>query len=189
MTPEQETQIIEYREIVKTIPELWLRKRHNKKAALFIAQDGLCCLCGKAMDLRHGTRGFGKAKRNMATFEHVKVKSSGGTSAKENVPLSHWLCNQRRGVKDFETYRVTIAQNGGTPPAMINKKMMVYNEAREGDENAIEHLISKRLNLELYVQAVEMGWASNDKVDMLKAKLAQPIKVGSVKPSYHNGGK
>lgn len=49
-----------------------------------------CFVCGKHV------------KWDDATNEHIKPKSKGGTDAIENLAISHYRCNQRRG--DNETY-------------------------------------------------------------------------------------
>lgn len=178
MTPEQLEQIKIYKAIIPTIPEAKIRRKHHKKIRLFIEQDGICCLCDKAMILRHGG-----SNGPYATFEHVKVKSSDGTNDAANTPLSHGTCNSRRGTKDFAQFRAEIAGNGGTPPKARRTSKYLSNAVRaaQGDEFALEHIIAKRLNLALYVFRVEQGWAEPAiPLAHLYQKLDKPLELRGI---------
>ena len=177
MTPEQLNQIKIYEAIIPTIPEAKIRKRHQKKLRLFMAQDGDCCICGKAMILRHGG-----SRGSCATFEHVKLRSDGGTFETSNVPLSHADCNARRGMKDFNEFRDMVAKNGGVLPKRdVNQQTMLWDAAKKGDMGAIEHYVAKRLNLALYILALEEGWREPEgkTVPQLYKQLEKPLNFGA----------
>jgi hypothetical protein len=179
MTPEQQQQLIVYEAIIPTIPEAWVRKQHRKKVMLFKQQDGVCCLCGKPMTISVGKQ-KSKTPKSNATFEHVHLKSKGGSSAKENVPLSHWACNQRRGNENFEKFKAKIIENGGKiPPPIPGKNYFRKLSALDGDIAAMEEILAKNLKLSLYILALEEGWERNDKVTVegLKAILDRPINL------------
>ena len=176
MTPEQLEQIKVYRAIIPTIPERKIRKKHEKKVRLFIEQDGNCCICDKAMILRHGGN-----RGSCATFEHVVCRSDGGSSKIENVPLSCGDCNSRRGKKDFHSFREEVKRNGGVlPKPPKNKKSLLHLMARQGEPEAMEHFLAKRLNLALYVLSLEEGWREPEgkSVEELYLTLAKPLDFG-----------
>jgi hypothetical protein len=112
----------------------------------------------------------------------VHLKSKGGSSAKENVPLSHWSCNQRRGTENFEKFKAKIIENGGkVPPPIRGKHYFRKLNALDGDAEAMEQILAKNLKLSLYILALEEGWEKNDKVTVegLKAQQDRPIKLGA----------
>lgn len=160
MNPEQEAQIKTYVETIALQEKTWepqlknkLLARHNKKVALFKSQDGLCCLCGKPMNLLYKGR-TGLA----ATFEHVKLASLGGTMDTDNVPLSHGTCNSLRGSRDFYEFKRMIEENGGTPPKDLNKNQMEHEAFKKGAEEILENKLAKKINAELFLLAHENGW-------------------------------
>lgn len=71
------------------------RYKRNLKARLFIAQGGLCWLCGKRMEM-----GTGGHDPMFATLDHVRPKKFGGTNAQDNLMLAHGICNSTRGHKE-----------------------------------------------------------------------------------------
>lgn len=176
MSPEQEEQIATYVEIIPTIAEHKFRKRARRKLKLFVAQDGICCICDKAMMLRYG--GY---KGACATFEHIVTKSSGGGSNIDNLSLSHGTCNNRRGTENFHNFKTRVMDNNGTlPPKKLpyRDKVGFHKQARRGDPVAIEYYLAKKLNIALYLMAVEEGWVKGASIETLKISLAKPINFG-----------
>lgn len=89
-------------------------KRRNRKRTLYVAQGGLCWLCGGKMDLYFGP---GRCPPNAASFDHVLPKSQGGKDGFHNLQLAHQRCNELRGnradvraIDRAETYQEVIFQ-------------------------------------------------------------------------------
>lgn len=82
-------------------PDILRKKRHKRK--MYLRQRGLCCFCDRMMYASaYGTKL--KSVKLMATREHVIPRSKGGKSL-DNFKLSHWRCNNDRGVVDFDRFR------------------------------------------------------------------------------------
>lgn len=63
----------------------------EKRRKLFNSQKGLCAICGNPMGFRP------KAGDAMATLDHIRPRSKGGTSANANLRAVHRRCNRERG--------------------------------------------------------------------------------------------
>lgn len=74
------------------MPErMWLHKK--LKNLFYIHQQIIgCAICGKEL------------KKADATIEHIIPKSKGGTYKANNLTITCWQCNNKRGNKDFEDY-------------------------------------------------------------------------------------
>ncbi|WP_394540206.1 HNH endonuclease [Lysobacter enzymogenes] len=65
----------------------------------FVAQQGRCCYCGRAMWLQSPSELDLQPPRTMSrqcTAEHLIARHEGGRSTRENIAAACWLCNQRR---------------------------------------------------------------------------------------------
>lgn len=99
-------------ETTKEALEIWHTKhtmaRRKKLVKLFNRQDGKCCYCGVECELqeagliRQGKKG--KARNKMATLEHIKPQSLGGTDSMRNLLMACHLCNNTRGVLDHDFF-------------------------------------------------------------------------------------
>ncbi len=76
----------------------------NAKKALFVAQKGLCCYCQRKLSLL-SSRKNERNPPNMATIEHLRRKTDGGTSRRDNLALACAPCNNGRGDTDWLTYK------------------------------------------------------------------------------------
>lgn len=63
------------------------------KVWLWLRQDGMCFLCGEAIDLTIPRNQYGAC-----SAEHLMPKSSGGADCRNNLAATHWECNKKRGV-------------------------------------------------------------------------------------------
>lgn len=99
------------------------RNKHNKRAKLWAAQEGLCWLCGGRM-LRHGQ------EPDSATLDHVIPKARGGPNAIENLKLAHRYCNEERGRE-----QANLARRRADPNSPWIKLAPLYEALnREGDK-------------------------------------------------------
>lgn len=65
------------------------RRKRNLKARLMEQQNHRCCHCGKRMSIDN--------EKDYPTFEHILPVSRGGSSRVENLAISCFACNHRRG--------------------------------------------------------------------------------------------
>jgi len=71
-------------------------------AALLVKRDGDGCRwCGLP---------FGTRKAMKRTFDHLIPKALGGSNVLENLCLAHAICNELRGIDDFETARRVVRE-------------------------------------------------------------------------------
>lgn len=65
-------------------------QRKNRRLVLFEQQGGVCCWCGKLMQIGE------KDAWDFGSFEHIVPDSHGGTDAISNLLLAHKKCNMER---------------------------------------------------------------------------------------------
>lgn len=65
--------------------------RRRWRAEFMEAQSGLCYWCHRTMTLDDPLR------ETAATFDHLRPRAHGGSSAKHNLVLAFRSCNQSRG--------------------------------------------------------------------------------------------
>lgn len=75
---------------------------------------GRCFYCGGEM-LRRGKRG--RRSHRGRTDDHLIPLSRGGLEVPENLVTCHQRCNQKKGNRTLEEYRVIVAAEKGIPPA------------------------------------------------------------------------
>lgn len=81
-------------------PPLSRRKREIQR--LYLAQKGICYLCGERMILKlKGSRW----KMRDATVEHVVPLNKGGTNTPENKRAAHKICNSMKASLSVEESR------------------------------------------------------------------------------------
>ncbi len=70
-----------------------ITRRRTIKRRLFAGRKRVpCCFCGKRLTM------------DQATLEHIIPKSRGGEFVIENLTISCWRCNQRRGDMPFDDF-------------------------------------------------------------------------------------
>lgn len=74
-------------------------KWRKRRRLLFIAQQGLCWLCGKRMLLIEDLPPGPIRNPDTATWDHIKPLSLGGDNSQENLALAHSKCNLARANK------------------------------------------------------------------------------------------
>lgn len=97
-------------------------RKNIVREKLFLAQGGVCCYCGVYIYMRDhksamhhpsarlkGRNQRGNKNRHLATFEHLKKKSDGGTDRLDNLALPCLDCNSRRGDEDWLSYKTKMA--------------------------------------------------------------------------------
>lgn len=75
---------------------------------LLYMQGGACALCGRAVTV-FVAEGFPEA-HGLATIDHIKPRSAGGTDDLGNLQAVHWLCNNKRGNMRLERARRKLAE-------------------------------------------------------------------------------
>lgn len=75
-------------------------KNQRWKRRLYISQRGKCCFCCRMMvaDIDFHSQGL------LATIEHVIPRSKGGRNHISNYTLSCSPCNNKRGVRGFDSF-------------------------------------------------------------------------------------
>ena len=78
------------------------KKKHGRKRRAFKLQSGQCGICDAAMVLpgfnnKDRKRNRLAAVANLATWDHLKPASRGGSSCLDNLHLVCYACNQERG--------------------------------------------------------------------------------------------
>ncbi|PCK81873.1 hypothetical protein CPT34_05785 [Rhizobium sophoriradicis] len=87
--------------------------RHGRKRKAFEIQGGQCGICEAAMILPGWHNKDRKRNRlatvpNLATWDHIKPASQGGTSRLENLHLVCFACNQKRQTKQAKSTWLSI---------------------------------------------------------------------------------
>jgi 5-methylcytosine-specific restriction endonuclease McrA len=62
------------------------------KVWMWLRQDGKCLLCGEPIDLIIPRNRYGAA-----STEHKRPMVRGGQNGRDNLAVTHWECNKRRG--------------------------------------------------------------------------------------------
>ena len=97
------------------------RKRRIKQR-LFDAQRGLCFYCRVEMRMDGPSPTTGRIGPREATFDHIKPKAMGGTSALSNLVLCCCRCNNERGhTKNALTFAATALQERLSPAPSVQK--------------------------------------------------------------------
>lgn len=74
------------------------------KLHLFDLQDGLCWICGQAMDLA-----IRSPDSRAVTGDHLVPRSKGGKGKHNNQLLAHRVCNERRANTSSVSIRSALA--------------------------------------------------------------------------------
>lgn len=93
-----------------------------KKMMLWSHLDGKCHVCQIKTDL------YGKGSRDpkMATVEHIKPKSKGGTDSWANITLLCHACNQNNANKEKFNLYAPLAHYAGDGNYMSFKKEKAF---------------------------------------------------------------
>lgn len=112
-TMEVNLQIITSFEMLKERIEDGIARRksiikHKYKMQLWEEQNGRCCFCDCITfpDSTHHNR------NDIATIEHVKPKSLGGSNSIENYKISCFSCNSARGNVKYEEFGNLVLKHG-----------------------------------------------------------------------------
>jgi 5-methylcytosine-specific restriction endonuclease McrA len=88
----------------ESISRAWSAKRKRKlKIRLSGEQNHLCCLCGWPLD-EPPIDGLDPSDW-MSTFEHIKPQVEGGRHRVTNLAISHQICNQQKGWKEYANHK------------------------------------------------------------------------------------
>lgn len=99
----------EHMRAMKILGEYSLEKRdrriHRRKRKLYLAQKGKCCFCEKKM---YACSALPHPIGQLATFEHVHPRSSGGRDTLNNLKISCYRCNKIRGCLDYDLFAAVV---------------------------------------------------------------------------------
>ena len=117
------------------------------KAALFDAQGGRCCYCGRAQQIRY------------MEIDHKKPVIRGGRSETANLQLLCVACNMRKGIqtdKEFRRrYRRFMPKDGNVPVRPIAQVEFSEETLRVPASRAVRRLHRRRIDRN------QRGWRPN----------------------------
>lgn len=105
-------------------PEIVKRKRAKRR--MYLQQRGICCFCDRMM---YAAAYGKKSTKLMATREHVIPRSKGGKGP-GNIKLSHWRCNNERGVQNFTKFRKWCL-SGKLKPILTGVEEQLFSRERK----------------------------------------------------------
>lgn len=100
--------------------------RRKKLLRLSERQNHRCCYCGVSTwhpMVDDGIPNHKKNKRHIATLEHIKTRSEGGTFAWNNLVMACSECNNTRGTMTVEEFLEAISKPPTKPIASKEKKL------------------------------------------------------------------
>jgi len=77
----------------------------SKNIKVWNKTDGKCCYCGVQTLKLYLNRKANRNNPQLATIEHVKPRSTGGTNAVENLFIACKPCNVKKGNKRLKIFR------------------------------------------------------------------------------------